>query len=151
MYCPKGGHSGYWLHVSPAGGHWGYWLSPEGEHWGYWLIPKGGHWRLVSCGQTLFHTKAKGLGHGHRAVCCPAPWSAYQSQCSIQWHDTWSMWLTGKFKISVSVWEWTWSVRSALSEKCLAAKIKTDVLRHAFLTAVSGCTVCFHRRAAHLL
>jgi len=26
---------------------------------------------LVLCGQTLFHTKGKGLGHGHKATCCP--------------------------------------------------------------------------------
>jgi len=57
--------------------------------------------RLVLCGQTLFRTEGKGLGHGHRAACRPASWSAYQSQHSIQSHDTWSMWLTGKFKISV--------------------------------------------------
>jgi len=25
----------------------------------------------VSCGQTLFHTEGKGLGHGHRATCHP--------------------------------------------------------------------------------
>jgi len=48
---------------------------------------------LVSHGQTLFHTTGKGLGHGHRATCRPTPWSAYQSQHSIQSHDTWSMWL----------------------------------------------------------
>jgi len=56
---------------------------------------------LVSRGQTLFRTEGKRLGYGHRATCCPNPWSAYQSQHSIQSHDTWSMWLTGKFKISV--------------------------------------------------
>jgi len=49
--------------------------------------------RPVSRGQTLFCTEGKGLGHGHRAVFRPAPWSAYQSQHSIQSHDTWSMWL----------------------------------------------------------
>ena len=56
---------------------------------------------LVSRGQTLFRTEGKGLGFGHRATCCPALWSVYQSQHSIQSHGTWSMWLTGKFKISV--------------------------------------------------
>ena len=56
---------------------------------------------LVSRGQTLFRKEGKGLGFGHRATCRPAPWSAYQSQHSIQSHDTWSMWLTGKFKMSV--------------------------------------------------
>ena len=56
---------------------------------------------LVSRGQPLFRTEGKGLGFGHRATCRPAQWSAYQSQHSIQSHDTWSMWLTGKFKISV--------------------------------------------------
>ena len=55
---------------------------------------------VVSRGQTLFRTEGKGLGLGHRATCRPAPWSAYQSQRSIQSHDTWSMWLMGKFKIS---------------------------------------------------
>jgi len=54
--------------------------------------------KVVSHGQTLFRTEGKGLGHGHRAVCRPTPWSANQSQHSIQSHDTWSMWLTGKFK-----------------------------------------------------
>jgi len=44
--------------------------------------------KLVSRGQTLFHTEGKGLGHGHRANCRPAPWSAYQSQHNIQSHDT---------------------------------------------------------------
>ena len=48
--------------------------------------------QLVSRGQTLFCTEGKGLGYGHRATCCPTPWSAYQSQHSIQSHDTWSMW-----------------------------------------------------------
>ena len=43
---------------------------------------------LVSHGQTLFHTEGKGLGHGDGAVCHPTPWSAYQSQHSIQSHDT---------------------------------------------------------------
>ena len=43
---------------------------------------------IVSCGQTLFHTEGKGLGFGHRETCRPAPWSAYQSQHSIQSHDT---------------------------------------------------------------
>ena len=43
---------------------------------------------LVSHGQTLFRTEGKGLGFGHRATCRPAPWSAYQSQHSIQSHDT---------------------------------------------------------------
>jgi len=77
---------------------------------------------LVSRGQTLFRTKGKGLGHGHRTVCCPAPWSAYQSQHSIQSHDTWSVWLTGKFKVSVWVesqleaWEVRWA-RSVLSHE----------------------------------
>ena len=72
-------------------------------------------WWIVSHGQTLFSTEGKALGHGHWAVCRPAPWSAYQSQCSIQSHDTWSMWLTGKFKISVWVeselkaWEMRWA------------------------------------------
>ena len=56
---------------------------------------------IVSRGQTLFCTEGKGLGFGHRATCCPTLWSAYQSQHSIQSHDTWSMWSTGKFKISV--------------------------------------------------
>ena len=37
----------------------------------------------------------------YTGMCCT--WSAYQSQRSIQSHDTWSMWLTGKFKISVWV------------------------------------------------
>jgi len=54
---------------------------------------------LVSGGQTLFPTEGKGLGYGHRATCRPTPWSVYQSQHSIQSQDTWSMWLTGKFKI----------------------------------------------------
>ena len=58
---------------------------------------------LVSRGQTLFRTEGKGLGHGHRAVCHPTPCSVYQSQCSIQSHDTWSMWLMGRLKISVWV------------------------------------------------
>ena len=35
----------------------------------------------------------------YTGMCCT--WSAYQSQHSIQSHDTWSMWLMGKFKISV--------------------------------------------------
>jgi len=68
------------------------------------LLSTGCSWqclRLVSRGQTLFRTEGKGLGFGRRATCRPAPWSAYQSQHSIQSHDTWSMWLTGKFKISV--------------------------------------------------
>ena len=75
---------------------------------------------LVSHGQTLLRTEGKGLGHGHRAVCRPAPWGAYQSQHSVQSHDSWSMWLTGKFKISVwverklEVWEVRW-MRSVLS------------------------------------
>ena len=56
--------------------------------------------RLVLRGQTLFPTEGKCLGHGHRAVCCLAPWSAYQSQHSIQSHDTWSMWLTRKFQFA---------------------------------------------------
>ena len=43
---------------------------------------------LVSRGQTLFRTEGKGLGFGHRATCRPAPWSAYQSQHTIQSHDT---------------------------------------------------------------
>ena len=43
---------------------------------------------IVSRGQTLFRTEGKGLGLGHRATCRPAPWSAYQSQHSIQSHDT---------------------------------------------------------------
>ena len=43
---------------------------------------------LVSRSQTLFRTKRKGLGFGRRATCRPAPWSAYQSQHSIQSHDT---------------------------------------------------------------
>ena len=66
--------------------------------------------------------RGKGLGHGHRAVCCPAPWSVYQSQHSIQSHETWSMWLTWKFKISVWVerefeaWEVRWA-RSVLSHE----------------------------------
>jgi len=42
---------------------------------------------LVSRGQTQFHTKGKGLGHGHITICHPALWSAYQSQHSIQSHD----------------------------------------------------------------
>ena len=50
------------------------------------LIPA--YTRVVSRGQTLFRTAGKGLGFGHRATCCPAPWSAYQSQHSIQSHDT---------------------------------------------------------------
>ena len=78
--------------------------------------------KLVSHGKTLFRTEGKGLGHGHRAVCRPAPWSAYQSQHIIQSHDTWSMWLTGKFNFSVWVeseleaWEVCWA-RSVLSHK----------------------------------
>ena len=70
-----------------------------------WCIPLTVHGTctLVSRGQTLFRTEGKGLGLGHRATCRTAPWSAYQSQHSIQSHDTWSMWLTGKFKISVWV------------------------------------------------
>ena len=77
---------------------------------------------LVSRGQTLFCTEGKGLGHSHRAVCRPAPWSVYQSQHSIQSHDTWSMWLTGKFEISVWVecgleaWEVRWA-KSVLSHE----------------------------------
>ena len=43
---------------------------------------------VVSRGQTLFRTEGKGLGCGHRATCRPTPWSAYQSQHSIQSHDT---------------------------------------------------------------
>jgi len=43
---------------------------------------------IVSRDQTLFRTEGKGLAHGHRGVCCPAPRSAYQSQHSIQSHDT---------------------------------------------------------------
>ena len=76
----------------------------------------------VSRGQTLFLIKGKGVGYGHGAVCHPAPWSAYQSQHSIQSHDTWSTWLTGKFKISVwvesepEVWEVYWA-RSVLSHE----------------------------------
>jgi len=27
------------------------------------------YYNLLSCGQTLFHTKGKSLGHGHRTVC----------------------------------------------------------------------------------
>ena len=78
--------------------------------------------KLVSHGKTLFHTEGKGLGHGHRAVCRPEPLSAYQSQHIIQSHDTWSMWLTGKFNFSVWVdseleaWEVCWA-RSILSHK----------------------------------
>ena len=44
--------------------------------------------KVVSRGQTLFRTEGEGLGLGHRATCRPAPWSAYQSQHSIQSHDT---------------------------------------------------------------
>ena len=77
------------------------------------------HVEVVSRGQTLFRTEGKGLGYGHRTV---APWSAYQSQHSIQSHDTWSMWLTGKFKLLVWVecgldaWEVRWA-RSVLSHE----------------------------------
>ena len=68
---------------------------------------------LVSRGQTLFRTEGKGLGYGHRATCRPAPWSAYQSQHSIQSHDTWSMWLTRKIQNFSLNRARTWSVRSA--------------------------------------
>ena len=41
-------------------------------------------------GQTLFRNldRGKGLGCGHRAVCHPSRWSAYQSQRSILSHAT---------------------------------------------------------------
>ena len=39
---------------------------------------------VVSHDQTSFRTEGRGLGHGHRAVCRPTLWSAYQSQRSIQ-------------------------------------------------------------------
>jgi len=77
---------------------------------------------VVPRGQTLFRTKGKSLGFGHKTVCRPTPWSAYQSQHSIQSHDAWSMWLMGKFKISVWVdrefeaWEMRWA-RSVLSHE----------------------------------
>ena len=54
-------------------------------------------------GQTPFHTEGKRLGHGHRRVCHPAPWSAYQSL----WNIPSNIWLMRKFKISVWIGEWT--------------------------------------------
>jgi len=77
---------------------------------------------LVSRGQPLFRTEGKGLGFGHRATCRPAPWSAYQSQHSIQSHDAWSMcmWLTEKFKISVWIESEpeVWEVRTEREVSC---------------------------------
>jgi len=48
---------------------------------------------IVSCGQTLFHIKGRGLGHIMviEAVCHPALWSAYQPQHTIQSNDTYLM------------------------------------------------------------
>ena len=107
---------------------------------------------IVSRGQTLFRTEGKGLGLGHRATCRPAPWSAYQPQHSIQSHDTWSMWLTGKFKISVWIerepeawevrterevsWDISWNTaesksRVQKSRKCyfaIVARLPCDVM-----------------------
>jgi len=37
---------------------------------------------VVSRGTTPSCTEERGLGHGHRAIGCPTPWSAYQSQHS---------------------------------------------------------------------
>ena len=50
---------------------------------------------IISIGNSIFGLVAlqNELGHGHRAVCRPVPWSVYHSQHSIQSHDTWSMWL----------------------------------------------------------
>jgi len=87
------------------------------------------HFSLVSHGQTLFRTEGKGLGLDHRATCRPAPWSAYQSQRSIQSHDTWSMWLTGNSKfqleqrVDFEVWEVN-RVRSVLSHELNTIKIE---------------------------
>ena len=77
---------------------------------------------LVSRGQTLFRTEGKGLGHGHRAVSGrPTLWSAYQSQHSIQSHDTLSMWLMENSNFSLcreqlEAWEVHWA-RSVLSHE----------------------------------
>ena len=109
---------------------------------------------IVSRGQTLFRTKGKGLGHGHRATCRPAPWSAYQSQHSIQSHDTWSMWLTGKFKISVWIAiryrAWTWSVRSAH----WARSVLRHQLEHSRIEIVgverSKVLLCHHLHDCHV-
>jgi len=54
------------------------------------MLPKAGGLcttELVLHGQTPFHTEGRGLGHGHRAVCWPTLWSAYQSGHSIHLHD----------------------------------------------------------------
>ena len=41
------------------------------------------HIHTLVCGQTLFRTEGKGLGHCHRAVCCPAPFVAYEYPITI--------------------------------------------------------------------
>jgi len=50
------------------------WRREEEEN----ILPFGGfnglvdaEFEIVSRGQTLFRTEGKGLGHGHRATCCP--------------------------------------------------------------------------------
>ena len=95
---------------------------------------------IVLRGQTLFRTEGKGLGYGHRTVCRPAPWSAYQPQHSIQSHDTWSMWLTGKFKISVWIERQpeAWEVRT---EKCLETSAGTQQNRNRGCRNVASLTL----------
>jgi len=72
-----------------------------------WTVDKWVNWPCVLCdgmpipnqhrkqGKGTVSTEGRGLG----AVGCPAQWSVYQWQHSIQSHDTWSMWLMGKFKL----------------------------------------------------
>jgi len=48
-------------------------------------ITRNNYLHLVSCVQTSFCTEGRGLGHGCRVLCCPAPWSAYLSQYSVTW------------------------------------------------------------------
>ena len=49
-----------------------------------------------------FCTEGKGLGSWPYSSLSPTLWSAHHSQCSIQSHDTWSLWLMGRFQI------WVW-------------------------------------------
>ena len=102
-----------------------------------------GYKSLVSRGQTLFCTDGKGLGHGHRAVYrpAPAPWIAYQSQHSIQSHDTWSVWLTGKFKNFGLSRAWTWSVRSMPREKCLESWAETQWKSKLWMQKIASLTL----------
>ena len=107
-----------------------------------WLC-QNNSWHSPAWPDPIPH-RGKGLGHGHRAVCCPAPWSVYQSQHSIQSHDTWSMWLMGKFKISVWVeheleaWEVRWT-RSILSYELEHSRNRNHECRNvASLTSVNA-------------